>query len=70
MLANALKPVNEDLEGKDYLIGEFSGADIMLGHSCFMGNRLGCVSDEMTNIKSYVERIESRPAFKKAIETQ
>jgi hypothetical protein len=24
----------------------------------------------MTNIKSYVEKIESRPAFKKAIETQ
>ena len=70
MLANALKPVNEDLEGKDYLIGEFSGADIMLGHSCFMANRLGCVSDDMTNIKSYVEKIESRPAFKKAIETQ
>ena len=70
LLSNALKPVNETLEGKDYLIGEFSAADIMLGHSCFMSNRLGCVSDEMSNIKSYVERIESRPAFKKAIETQ
>ena len=65
-----LKPVNETLEGKDYLIGDFSAADIMLGHSCFMSNRLGCVSDEMANIKSYVERIENRPAFKKAIETQ
>ena len=42
----------------------------MLCHSCFMANRLGCVSDDMTNIKSYVEKIESRPAFKKAIETQ
>jgi glutathione S-transferase len=70
LLSNALKPVNETLEGKDYLIGEFSAADIMLGHSCFMSNRLGCVSDEMSNIKSYVERIQSRPAFKKAIETQ
>jgi len=35
-----------------------------------MSNRLGCVSDEMSNIKAYVERLESRPAFKKAIETQ
>ena len=49
---------------------DFSGADIMLGHSCFMSNRLGCVSDEMSNIKAYVEKLESRPAFKKAIETQ
>jgi len=67
---NALKPVDENLEGKDYLIGDFSGADIMLGHSCFMSNRLGCVSDEMSNIKAYVEKLENRPAFKKAIETQ
>ena len=65
-----MKPVNETLEGKDYLIGDFSGADIMLGHSCFMSNRLGCVSDEMSNIKAYVEKLENRPAFKIAIETQ
>ena len=70
LLTNALKPVDENLEGKDYLIGDFSGADIMLGHSCFMSNRLGCVSDEMSNIKAYVEKLEARPAFKKAIETQ
>ena len=70
LLTNALKPVDENLEGKEYLIGDFSGADIMLGHSCFMSNRLGCVSEEMVNIKAYVERLESRPAFKKAIETQ
>ena len=55
------------LEGKDYLIGEFSAADCMLGHSCFMANRFGTVNDEMTNIKNYVTNIESRPAFQKAI---
>jgi glutathione S-transferase len=70
LLSKALGPVNEALEGKDYLIGDISGADFMLGHSCFMSNNLGCVSDEMTNIKGYVQRISERPAFKKAIETQ
>jgi len=70
LLSRALEPVNEALEGKDYLIGDISGADFMLGHSCFMSNNLGCVSDEMTNIKGYVQRISERPAFKKAIETQ
>jgi glutathione S-transferase len=49
------------------LIGDFSGADIMLGHACFMANRLGCVTDDMTNLKAYVERIAARPAFAKAI---
>ena len=68
LLSKALVPVEENLEGKDYLIGDFSAADIMLGHSCFMSNRLGCVTDEMTNLKAYVERIQQRPAFKKAIE--
>jgi glutathione S-transferase len=29
---------------------------------------MGCVTDEMTHIKDYVERISARPAFKKAIE--
>ena len=68
LLSKALAPVEENLEGKDYLIGDFSAADIMLGHSCFMSNRLGCVTDEMTNLKAYVERIQQRPAFKTAKE--
>ena len=67
LLSKALAPVNDALAGKDYLIGDFSAADLMLGHSCFMANRLGCVTDDMQNIIDYVARIDSRPAFKKAI---
>jgi glutathione S-transferase len=67
LLSKALAPVNDALAGKDYLIGDFSAADLMLGHSCFMANRLGCVTDDMQNIKDYVARIDARPAFKKAI---
>ena len=69
LLNKALHPVNEALEGRDYLIGDFSAADIMLGHACFMSNRLGCVPDEMVNLKGYVERVAARPAFDKAINT-
>ena len=67
LLTKALAPVDEALAGRDYLIGDFSGADIMLGHACFMSNRLGCVPDEMANLKGYVERIAARTAFDKAI---
>ena len=67
LLSKALMPVNDFLENKDYLIGDFSAADCMLGHSCFMSNRFGTVSDDMKNIKRYVANIESRPAFQKAI---
>ena len=67
LLTKTLMPVNENLKDKEYLIGNFSGADLMLGHACFMANRLGCVNGEMKNIIQYVERISNRPAFQKAI---
>ncbi len=69
LLGKALLPVDKNLENKEYLIGDFSGADIMLGHSLYMSNKLGCVSNEMTNIKAYIERIKARPHFIKAINT-
>ena len=67
LLTKSLAPVNENLANKDFLIGDFSAADLMLGHSCFMANRLGCVNDEMKSIKDYVARINARTAFQKAI---
>ena len=68
LLSKSLNPVNSNLDDKDYLIGDFSAADCMLGHSCYMANKLGAVNDDMENIKRYVADIESRPAFKKAIQ--
>mgnify|MGYP001046137016 FL=1 len=68
LLAKSLIPVNEFLENKDYLIGNFSAADCMLGHSCYMASKFGTVSDDMKNIKKYVKNIESRSTFQKAIQ--
>ncbi|MEO0983569.1 MAG: glutathione S-transferase family protein [Pseudomonadota bacterium] len=70
LLTKALAPVNEALEGREYLIGDFSGADIMLGHSCFMARRLGCIPEEMAALHAYVDRIDARPAFQTAITMQ
>ena len=67
LLSKALAPINHALEGKDYLIGDFSAADIMLGHALYMSKRLNCVSSELSNIVDYIARIESRPCFQKAI---
>ena len=66
LLTRSWAPVDQALEGKDYLIGNFSAADIMLGHAAVMSNRLGCVTDDMKNLKAYCARIEARPAFQKA----
>ena len=67
LLTKSLAPVNEALDSKEYLIGDFSAADIMLGHACYMSNIMGCVTDEMVNLKNYVGNISNRPAFKIAI---
>ncbi len=67
-MTRALAPVETALEGREYLIGAFSAADIMLGHALFMSNRLGRMTDEMPNLKGYVERIGARPAFQTAIQ--
>ncbi|MEM9286841.1 MAG: glutathione S-transferase family protein [Pseudomonadota bacterium] len=67
LLAKAMKPVNEALEGKDYIVGDFSGADIMLGHAAFMANLSVPFGDDMPNLKAYVARVAARPAFDYAI---
>lgn len=69
LLTKALLPVNQLLEKNKYLIDKFSGVDFMLGHSLYMSNKLKCVSDEMTNIKNYLNLINEREAFQKAINT-
>ncbi len=70
LLSRAVAPVDAALEGREYLVGDFSAADIQLGHALFMSNRLGQVSDELKNLKAYIGRIEKRPAFQTAITMQ
>ena len=69
LLTKALLPVNQLLENNKYLIDKLSGVDFMLGHSLYMSNKLNCVSDEMKNIKRYLNLIGEREAFQKAINT-
>ena len=67
MLTRSLAPIEEALEGREYLVGDFTAADIMLGHAMFMSSSLGCFTDEMTNLATYVKRIQNRPAFQKML---
>ena len=67
LASKSLKAIESALEGKEYLIGDFSGVEFMTGHCCTKLSDLGCVTDEMPNLKGYVERIKARPAFIKAV---
>ena len=66
LLVRSLEPVEKAIEGRDYLIGNFSAADIMLGHSILMSHRMGHVGETMPNLNGYVERLKARPALQKA----
>jgi len=66
LLGKSLEPVNEALEGRDYLAGDFSAADIMLGHACIMSGRLGLIGEDLPHLAAYVERLKARPACAEA----
>ena len=67
LLAKAWGPVEQATQGRDYLIGDFSAADTMLGHSCIMSKRLGIITDEaFPNLSAYADRLLARPACAKA----
>ena len=63
LLNRMLVAVDAHLAGRDYLAGEFSGADIMTGHACSVSKRLGADVSELANVTAYIERIEARPAL-------
>ncbi len=67
LLGKALLPITDTLEGKDYLIGDFSAADIMLGHAVVMSGRLGLITDATPHLAVYVEKLNARPALKFAM---
>ncbi|MGM0583241.1 MAG: glutathione S-transferase family protein [Pseudomonadota bacterium] len=66
LLDRMLAPVDRRLEDRDFLAGDFSAADIMTGHASIVAaRRLPDISDK-PNLAAYVERLEARPALRKA----
>ncbi|MDP6875090.1 MAG: glutathione S-transferase family protein [Alphaproteobacteria bacterium] len=66
LLGRMLGAVDQALQGRDYLAGEFSGADIMSGHATVVSTRLGADISDKPNVAAYVERLMARPALQKA----
>jgi len=69
LLTRMLGAVEAGLDGRDYLAGEFSGADIMAGHATVAATRLGGDASDKPNVQAYVERIKARPAWQKAMDS-
>ena len=69
LLTRMLTAVEKGLDGKEFLAGNFSGADIMTGHACVVSSRLGADITDKPNVASYIERLSERPALKTAFQT-
>ncbi len=54
------------LEDRDHLLGaDFTGADILVGHSCFMATHMALIGDYPV-LEAYYERLQQRPAHRRA----
>jgi glutathione S-transferase len=66
-IANHLGYVDKSLAGKDWLMGDFSAADIQMS---FVGEVAGAFGrfGQFPNIGAWVKRFQDRPAYRKALE--
>ena len=70
LLLKSLEGVEADMSDKDYLAGDFSAADTMLGHSVLMTERMGLLADNYPNLSAYTARLKARPALQRAFEIE
>lgn len=66
LLAQSLRPIETHLEGRDYLAGAFSGADIMTGSAVISARRSGIGFNDLPNLRAYADRLSQRLAFQNA----
>lgn len=66
LLTRMLTAVNAGLEGREFLAGSFSGADIMTGHACTVAAKLGADLSDNPHLRAYIERVNARPAMQRA----
>lgn len=64
--ADRARMLSHELEGREFLVGaRFSGADILVGHSCFMATVTGLIGGHPV-LEAYLGRLHQRPAYRRA----
>ena len=66
LLGRMLEAVDTHLAGREFLAGNFSGADIMSGHATIVAAKLGADITDKPHVAAYIERLKSRPALQAA----
>ena len=67
LISRLLGAVDNHLDGREYLAGEFSTADTITGHACLMSERIGVSIEGMDNLAAYLGRLKARPVLQKAL---
>lgn len=63
----ALALLERRLEERAWLAGEFSAADVMMGWSATIADRLGLVDDALPSVRRYVGRCHERSTFRRSM---
>ena len=66
-IANHLGYVEQVLDGREWLMGEFSAADIQMSFVGEVARAFGKLA-ERPNLAAWVQRFQARPAYKAALE--
>ena len=70
LLTRMLTAVDIHLQDREFLAGEFSGADIMTVHACIVSGRLGADISDKPNVAAYIARLEARQDMQTAWATK
>lgn len=65
--ANAALRFTEQRLTADYLAGEFSAADIMMGFTLLAAAELGVLDESLPKLAAYLGRLAQRPSFQKSL---
>lgn len=66
LLGRMLAAVDKALQGREFLAGEFSAADIMTGHACMAAAGNGADVSDKPDLVAYTDRLAARPALVRA----
>ncbi len=65
--AEQMKLVDDSLAGREWLLGEFSAADVMLGYTVFLAAYIRMLDETTPNVQAYFARVRARPAWQRAM---
>lgn len=63
LLGRMVGAVDQRMEGREWIAGDFSGADVMCGHACLAAKRSGADISGLPHLSAYADRLMARPAL-------